>query len=101
MAHWAELDENNYVIRVVVTSNNEPDEGYEWLKANLGGRWVQTSYNGRIRRRYAGIGYSYNEQLDVFITPKCHETATFNEVSADWDCPELVHTAREFDGTYD
>jgi hypothetical protein len=47
MAHWAELDENNVVIRVVVGSNNDPDEGYQWLIDNLGGTWVKTSYNTR------------------------------------------------------
>lgn len=45
MAHWAELDENNIVLRVTVGDNNDPDEGYQWLIDNLGGRWVKTSYN--------------------------------------------------------
>jgi hypothetical protein len=45
MAHWAELDENNIVLRVTVGDNKEPDEGYQWLIENLGGTWVKTSYN--------------------------------------------------------
>ncbi len=69
MAHWAELDENNKVIRVTVGDNNDPagDEGYQWLIDNLGGRWVQTSYNNNFRGIFAGIGMTYDEVNDVFI----------------------------------
>ena len=69
MAHFAEIDSNNIVLRVVVTDNNDPngDEGYQWLVDNLGGRWVKTSYNGTIRGRFAGIGMKYDETLDEFI----------------------------------
>lgn len=68
MAHFAEIDPDNIVLRVVVTNNDDPngDEGYQWLLDNLGGRWVQTSYNGNFRGRYAGIGMRYNEELDEF-----------------------------------
>ena len=71
MAHWAEIDENNFVIRVVVGDNNDPngDEGYQWIIDNLGGRWIKTSYNSNIRGRYAGPGYFYNEDLDEFVDP--------------------------------
>lgn len=69
MAHFAEIDENNIVLRIVVTDNDYPNEGYDWLVANLGGRWIQTSYNGRIRGKFAGIGDYYDEQLDEFVTP--------------------------------
>jgi hypothetical protein len=92
MAHWAELDENNIVLRVTVGDNNEPDEGYQWLIDNLGGRWVKTSYNNNIRVRYAGIGYSYNEELDAFIPPKCHPEATLDEVTCNWVCDNAAHT---------
>ena len=53
MAHWAELDENNIVTRVLVGDNNDPnnDEGYQWLIDNLGGRWIKTSYNARNGKR--------------------------------------------------
>jgi hypothetical protein len=69
MAHWAEIDENNKVIRVTVGDNNDPagDEGYQWLIDNLGGRWVQTSYNNNFRGIFAGIGMTYDEVNDVFI----------------------------------
>jgi hypothetical protein len=93
MAHWAELDENNVVLRVTVGDNNDPngDEGYQWLLDNLGGTWVKTSYNNKIRVRYAGIGYSYNEDLDAFILPKCHTEAVLNETTCDWECPNTAH----------
>lgn len=45
MAHWAEIDNNSVVLRIVVTSNDDPDEGYQWLLDNLGGTWIKTSYN--------------------------------------------------------
>lgn len=68
MSHWAELDQNNIVLRVVVCDNNDPngDEGYQWLIDNLGGRWVQTSYNNNFRRRFAGIGFFYDPDSDEF-----------------------------------
>lgn len=72
MSHFAELDENNIVINVVKCDNDDPngDEGYQWLLDNLGGRWIQTSYNGNFRKNYAGIGYTYNESRDAFISVK-------------------------------
>lgn len=91
IAHWAEIDENNIVVRVTVGSNDDPDEGYQWLLDNLGGRWVKTSYNNNIRVRYAGIGYIYDERLDAFIPPKCHEEAVLNDETADWDCSNAEH----------
>lgn len=80
MAHWAELDENNIVIRVAVGDNNDPagDEGYQWLVDNLGGRWVKTSYNGNIRKNFAGVGFSYDENLDAFIAPKPFDSWILN-----------------------
>jgi hypothetical protein len=76
MAHWAELDDNNNVLRVTVGDNNDPDEGYQWLIDNLGGRWVKTSYNGNIRGKFAGIGDRYDETLDEFVTPFVPEIET-------------------------
>jgi hypothetical protein len=69
MSHWAELDENNKVIRVTVGDNNDPagDEGYSWLINNLGGRWIQTSYNANFRKSFAGVGMIYDEELDEFL----------------------------------
>ena len=62
----------------------------------LGGRWVQTSYNGNIRKRYAGIGYSYNEQYDVFIAPKPYNSWTLNVTTFDWD-PPVPYPTESFD----
>jgi hypothetical protein len=70
MSHWAEIDANNTVLRVTVGSNDEPDEGYQWLIDNLGGTWVKTSYNGTIRKNFAGVGYTYDSTRDAFIPPK-------------------------------
>lgn len=71
MSHWAEIDENNKVIRVLVGDNNDPngDEGYQWLIDNLGGTWIQTSYNNNFRGIFAGVGYTYDPVNDVFISP--------------------------------
>ena len=89
MAHWAEVDENNIVTRVLVGDNNDPagDEGYSWLVNNLGGRWIKTSYNNNIRVRFASVGYKYDESLDAFIPPKPYPSWTFNELTLDWDPP--------------
>ena len=72
MSHWAELDDNNVVLRVTVGDNNDPagDEGYQWLIDNVGGRWIKTSYNGTIRGKYAAIGDIYDEARDEFVTPE-------------------------------
>ena len=72
MSHWAEIDDNNLVLRVLVGDNNDPagDEGYSWLINNLGGTWIKTSYNNNIRGVYAGIGYSYNSDEDIFVSPQ-------------------------------
>ena len=106
MAHWAELDENNVVTRVLVGDNNDPagDEGYQWLIDNLGGTWVKTSYNAiggkrrnpetneiteeaGFRKNYAGIGYSYDAQRDAFIPPKPFNSWLLNEDTCLWDAP--------------
>ena len=72
MSHWAEIDNTNTVIRVLVGDNNDPagDEGYSWLIDNLGGTWIKTSYNAKIRGVYAGIGFTYNEAEDIFVLPQ-------------------------------
>lgn len=71
MAHFAEINESNEVIRVLVTDNNDPagDEGHSWLVNNLGGTWIQTSYNGKFRGRFAGVGFTYDKDKDEFIAP--------------------------------
>lgn len=88
MAHWAEIDENNIVLRVTVGDNNDPngDEGYQWLLDNLGGRWVQTSYNNNFRKQYAGMGFYYDEDADVFIAPQPFPSWILDE-NYDWQAP--------------
>ena len=87
MAHWAEIDGNNIVVRVTVGDNNEPDEGYQWLVDNLGGIWVKTSYNKNIRKNFAGIGYTYDETRDAFIPPKPYNSWILNEDICNWEAP--------------
>lgn len=87
MSHFAEVDENNKVIRVLVGDNNEPDEGKTIIES-LGGTWIQTSYNGKIRFNFAGIGYTYDPIDDAFIAPmpQCgHESLFLNDVKR-WEC---------------
>jgi hypothetical protein len=92
MSHWAEIDKDNKVIRVLVGDNNDPvgDEGYQWLIDNLGGTWIKTSYNGTIRFNYAGIGFTYDEVRDGFIPAKCHDEAVVNDKCL-WDCTNADH----------
>lgn len=89
MSHWAEIDSENKVIRVVVGDNNDPagDEGYQWLLDNLGGTWIKTSYNNNIRFNYAGIGYSYDEVRDAFIPPKPFDSWVLDEATCRWISP--------------
>jgi hypothetical protein len=89
MANWAEIDDNNKVIRVVVTDNNDPngDEGITWLQENLGGVWVQTSYNKNFRKNFAGIGFTYDSELDAFIPPKPFDSWLLNETTCQWESP--------------
>jgi hypothetical protein len=90
MSHWAEIDENNVVVRVLVGDNNEPDEGEAFMNS-LGGTWVKTSYNATIRKSFAGVGFTYNATIDAFVPPKCHDEATLNEETALWDCGNENH----------
>ena len=86
MSHWAEIDENNTVLRVLVGNNSEPDEGEAFMNS-LGGTWVKTSYNGNIRKNYAGIGYTYDAGRDAFISPKPYESWVLNEETCQWESP--------------
>jgi len=91
MSHFAEINENEKVIRVVVGDNAMPNEGYDWLVDNLGGSWIKTSYNNNIRFNYAGIGYTYDSVRDAFIAPKCHDEAVLNEATCRWSCANAEH----------
>jgi hypothetical protein len=96
MAHFAELDENNIVKRVIVVSNNAilDDSGKEseakgvaFCQSLFGGRWVQTSYNNKFRKQFAGIGGRYDSANDVFIAPKPYPSWVFNQSKFDWEPP--------------
>jgi hypothetical protein len=98
MAHFAGLDENNIVTQVIVVSNDDIKDvngveveeiGVAFCKKLLGAdtNWKQTSYNNNFRVRYAGIGYSYNAELNAFIAPKPFESWVLNEETADWQSP--------------
>jgi len=85
MAHFAELNSNNVVLRVIVVDNKDTADAYgiekEYIGAAfcervLGGRWVQTSYNGNMRGKYAGIGDTYDEVNNVFVSPVTDVAAT-------------------------
>jgi hypothetical protein len=111
LAHFAELDENNIVTRVIVVSNddcsdvygNEVEEiGIAFCKKLYGAntKWRQTSYNNNMRFRYAGVGLVYNEELDAFIPPKPFDSWMLNEETADWvspvgPAPELTQAEEE------
>lgn len=87
MAHFAKVNDANIVTEVLVTNNNFPNEGYDWLVETFGGRWIQTSYNARIRKNFAGIGYYYDEARDAFIPPKPYESWKLNEETCQWEAP--------------
>lgn len=113
MAHFAELDENNLVIRVVVLHNNELLEngieseakGINFCQNLFGGNWIQTSYNHKMRKQFAGIGYKYNEIADVFIAPQPYQSWLLDE-NYDWQPPtprpnEAFWRWNELEGTWD
>lgn len=97
MAHWAELDEDNIVIRVLVGSNDDPDEGYQWLIDNLGGTWLKCSYNTKngehilggtpFRHNFPGPEFVYVESIDSFLPPKPFESWIVDEENKTWKPP--------------
>jgi hypothetical protein len=96
MSHFAEIDKNNKVLRVLVCDNNDPagDEGYQWLLDNLGGTWIKTSYNNKIRFNFASIGYIYDEVADAFYEPKpdCgHSELFLDTTNYRWKCNNKDH----------
>jgi len=92
MSHWAEINENNEVIRVLVGDNNAPDEGQSFFES-LGGTWIKTSYNGSIRYNFAGIGYTYDPIDDAFIAPmpNCDHDELLLNAQKRWECSNDEH----------
>ena len=100
MAHFAKLDENNVVISVVVVDNKDTADangvekehiGAAFCERLLGGTWKQTSYNGNIRKNYAGIGYTYNADIDAFVAPKPFNSWVL-DAEAQWQAPVAMPT---------
>ena len=96
MAHFCQLDENNVVTQVIVVDNKDCADatgvekesiGVAFCERLFGGTWKQTSYNGNKRKNYAGIGYTYNSDLDAFVPPKPFASWLLNEETAQWEAP--------------
>ena len=94
MAHFAELDSNKTVLRVIVVSDDNEADGENWCKNLLGGDWKQTSYNGNIRKNYAGINWIYDEDKDMFSPPQPYPSWTIDDATGFWKAP----TAQPDDG---
>ncbi len=93
MAHFAQIEKQT-VVNVIVVDNNEllvdgveiESKGAEFCHDLFGGTWVQTSYNNNIRKQYAGIGYTYDEDVDVFIAPQPYPSWSL-DANYDWQAP--------------
>ena len=104
MAHFARIDENGLVLQVVVVDNKDTADasgvekehiGAAHLEKILGGVWKQTSYNGNMRKNYAGIGYTYRADIDAFVPPQPFASWILNNDTAQWEPPTPMPT----DGT--
>jgi hypothetical protein len=96
MAHYAQLDSNNVVTQVIVIDNKDTADvhgtekeyiGAAFCERLFGGTWKQTSYNGNIRKNYAGIGYTFDSGRDAFIPPKPFASWVFIEETCQWKAP--------------
>ena len=86
MSHFAEIDENGIVKRVIVAEKNFINTGYVGDEFN----WIQTSYNGNFRKQFAGIGFTYDETRDAFYEPQPFSSWTLNEDTCHWDAPTAM-----------
>lgn len=89
MAHFAQIDNNNVVQQILVVPDEQQHRGNDYLSIDLGlsGTWIQTSYNGSIRKMFAGIGYTYNQELDIFLPPKPFPSWVLNSEKGEWESP--------------
>jgi hypothetical protein len=103
MAHFAEIDSNNIVLRVIVVDNKDTADaagvekehiGAAFCERLFGGTWKQTSYNGTIRKHYAGVGYTYNSVRDAFIPPQPYPSWALDD-DANWQPPVAMPTDGE------
>ena len=101
MAHFAELDNNNVVLRVVVVGNDcvpsdEHIDGETWcINFFKSGNWKQTSYNHNFRKQYCGEGFTYDAAKNKFISPKPHASWAL-DVNDDWQAPVTFPTVTEY-----
>lgn len=97
MAHFAEIDKDNKVIRVLVISNELENRGQDYLanELGMGGTWIQTSYNSKIRGKYAGIGDTYDATADRFIAAQPYPSWKLDK-DFNWQAP----TAHPNDGKF-
>jgi hypothetical protein len=106
MAHFAQLNENNVVTQVIVVANSDTSDangvekehiGIAFCERLLGGTWKQTSYNGNFRKNYAGIGYTYDADIDAFVPPQPYTSWTLNKDTAQWEPPvEMPNDGKEY-----
>jgi hypothetical protein len=96
MAHFAEIGLNNTVLRVIVVGNDDCKDqfgneseviGAKFCNNLFGGVWLQTSYNGNMRKNYAGIGFTYDSARDAFISPKPYASWVLDEATCQWVAP--------------
>ena len=96
MAHFAEIDANNIVLRVIVVDNKDTADalgvekehiGAAFCEKLFGGTWKQTSYNGNFRKNYAGIGYDWDEARNAFVPPKPFASWVLDENTCQWKAP--------------
>lgn len=103
MAHFAELDANNIVLRVIVVNNSDIVDQYGYESENIGIAfcrslfgaetiWRQTSYNATFRKNYAGIGYRYDAALNAFIAPQPYPSWSLNTTTCQWEAPKPYPT---------
>ena len=104
MAYFAQLNDENIVTQVISVSNEDlldngtesEAKGIAFCQSLLGGNWKQTSYNNRIRKNYAGIGYTYDSQRDAFIPPKPFASWVLNETTCLWNAPTPMPTDNKY-----
>lgn len=98
MAHFAELDSNNFVLRVITVANEElldangqesEEQGVQFCRSLFGAdtNWKQTSYNKKFRKNYAGVGMYYDPQRDMFLRPQPFPSWSLNETEGRWEPP--------------
>ena len=104
MAHFAEINADNLVVRVLVVPDAQEDRGQEFLADDLGlgGTWKKTSYNTQAgvhvnggtpyRKNYAGVGYTFDAERDAFIAPKPYASWILNEATCRWEAPTPMPT---------